>query len=250
MDTHDSSVLVTGAASGIGLATAQRLRHRGHTVVALDRPGTLSSWDGPCVEGDLSTEAARSELRTRLDEVLDRTQQLTGIVNCAGVAGAVAPYEEVAEAEERLIFEVNYFALGWVCKIVGPRLTRGGAIVNVASVDGLRARPLMAHYASSKHAVVGLTTSVARELSSRGVRVNAVAPGPVDTQMMRSIGAEQSERTSDDEPDGYRRLLESRIPLGRYAQPEELAAVITFLLSDEASYITGAVIPVDGGLTC
>ncbi|MGP5931202.1 SDR family NAD(P)-dependent oxidoreductase [Corynebacterium glyciniphilum] len=249
MINGSSAVIVTGAGGGIGRSTVQHLISDGVAVVGVDRPGAFGDVDYVTVEADLSTDDGRQHLTHRLTEIRQIQGPFGGLVSCAGVSGDVGAYSDIREADERRVFEVNYFALGAVTRVVTPLLGEGAAIVNIASVDGVTARPLMAHYSASKHAVVGLTRSIAKELAGRGIRVNAVAPGPTETTMMQSIGEEQSSAVAGDAV-SYRKELEARVPLGRYALADEIADAACFLLSSQATYITGVVLPVDGGLTC
>ena len=122
---------------------------------------------------------------------------------------------------------------------------RGGAIVNVASVSGIGGGRFTTAYTASKHAVVGMTKIAAAELASSGIRVNAVCPAPTSTEMMFSMERTQS---PPDDPEAVRRGMTRMIPMGRYGEPEEIAAVVLFLASSASSFMTGAAVPVDGGL--
>ena len=132
-------------------------------------------------------------------------------------------------------------------KLVAPALLRrgGGTIVNTASVAGLRGSAGLSAYSISKHAVIGLTRSAASEYAALGVRVNAVCPGPINTAMGQQLDAGYNPQ----DPQAGHERVQSRIPMARYGKSEEVAALVCFLLSDEASYITGAAYPVDGGMT-
>ena len=219
-------VLVTGAASGIGAATGKVLADAGWDVVAAD----VTRAEG-VVPLDVTDEAD-------WDKVLDDTAPLSGLVNCAGIRTRSSIANTSAEDFQRHL-QVN---------VLGPWLgIRGflrrhqsgtaGAIVNVSSVNAEIAVPNQAHYVASKGAVSALTRAAAIEAAPLGVRVNAVAPGPVRTPMT-------AERLGDPEQAAW---LNARVPMGRVAEPAEIAEVIAFLLSEKASYVTGEVLFTDGG---
>ena len=221
-----SRVLVTGGASGIGAATCRVLAGEGLDVVAAD----ISSADGiVCL--DVSDEAA-------WDRVLDQAGPLAGLVNCAGIRTRGSIVDTSVEEFQRHM-QVNVIGtwLGIRGFLRRHRPGTAGAIVNVSSVNAEIAVPDQAHYVASKGAVSALTRAAAVEAAPLGVRVNAVAPGPVRTPMT-------AERLGDPQQAAW---LDTRVPMGRVAEPAEIAEVISFLLSDKSSYITGEVLFTDGG---
>lgn len=239
-------VMVTGGASGIGLATAEALAAAGACVgvadlqsqAARDVAEAISRSGGQAIALPLdvrdaaATEAAVAELEARFGPV-------RGLVTAAGLSRP-APAESMDEASWDLVVDTNLKGMFLSCQAVGRRmLAHGrGAIVNISSVNALGGFAGRSNYCSAKFGVTGLTDVLAIEWGRRGIRVNAVAPNGVDTPLVRN-GIPPSFVTE---------VLENRTPLGRMAKPAEVASVVLFLLSDAASYVTGATLPVDGGL--
>ncbi|MBX3574008.1 MAG: SDR family oxidoreductase [Mesorhizobium sp.] len=239
-------VMVTGGASGIGLATAEALAAAGASVgvadlqshAARDVVEAISRSGGQAIALPLdvrdaaATEAAVAELEARFGPV-------GGLVTAAGLSRP-APAESMDEASWDLVVDTNLKGMFLSCQAVGRRmLAHGrGAIVNISSVNALGGFAGRSNYCSAKFGVTGLTDVLAIEWGRRGIRVNAVAPNGVDTPLVRN-GIPPSFVTE---------VLENRTPLGRMAEPAEVASVVLFLLSDAASYVTGATLPVDGGL--
>lgn len=219
-------VLVTGGASGIGAETCRVLGDGGWGVVA----GDAVSAEG-VVSLDVTDEAA-------WDRVLDDAGPLAGLVNCAGIRTRSNIVDTAVEDFERHL-QVNVIGTWLGIRGFLRRHPPGtaGAIVNVSSVNAEIAVPNQAHYVASKGAVSALTRAAAIEAAPLGVRINAVAPGPVRTPMT-------AERLGDPEQAAW---LDARVPMGRVAEPAEIAEVILFLLSEKASYITGEVLFTDGG---
>ncbi len=211
--------LVTGASRGIGAATVERLRRDEWHVETAER-GTGF---------DLGEPGAGTAAVERLDRV-DAVVCNAGTTVRAGVL-------EVSREEWDRVLAVNLGGVFEVAQAAARRMvdTGGGSIVLVASLMSFIGGYNIAPYTASKGGVAQLAKAMSNELAGRGVRVNAVAPGYVETEMATTL------------EDWKRREVEARIPLGRFAQPEEIADVIAFLLSDDARYVTGAVIPVDGG---
>jgi NAD(P)-dependent dehydrogenase (short-subunit alcohol dehydrogenase family) len=163
----------------------------------------------------------------------------------AAIEGAIAPVEAYDPATFDRVLAVNVRGVYLTLRHALPALRRAGAgsVVTVASQAGLRGVPGLSGYVASKHAVVGLTKGVALEAARDGIRVNCVCPGPTDTRMMRDI--EDVVRAGGGDPSSF----VDRIPVGRYGQPEEIAALIVWLLTDAPAFLTGAILPVDGAMT-
>ena len=236
--------VVTGAASGIGEAVARRLLADGVEVVAVDRDEAGLERIAAHGARPLQADLARPE---DLDAVVDAAQGGDYLVNAAGII-RLRPIFETTMGDWQDIFAVNGAAVFFLCQRIGPRLRPGGAIVNLSSTSAKSSGTTEAAvYAASKAAVISFTRSFAYALASRPVRVNAICPGIVDTPMQERVlheVASARETTYDD-------LAQARltaVPLGRTASSDECAGVIAFLLSDEASYMTGQAINFSGGL--
>jgi NAD(P)-dependent dehydrogenase (short-subunit alcohol dehydrogenase family) len=228
--------LVTGAAGDIGSAVAAALTARGARVIAADRTGADVELDVTSAAQWDATVAGIERVHGRLDVV----------VNAAGVVGPAGPLWTQSPEDFEAVMRTNATGTFLALRAVLPLMCeRGGAIVNLASTAGILGLPGMSPYVASKHAVVGLTRAAAVEGARFGVRVNAVCPGPTAGRMMDAI--EHGARPDD--PARARTVYEAAIPLRRYALPEEIASMIAHLTSPAAAYVTGAVIPVDGGMS-
>lgn len=240
---HNQTIIVTGAGSGIGRATAVRLVEEGARVVGVDisptrleELKTLLGGRIVTVDGDLSQQPTVD----RVVAAAGADAQIDGLANIAGIMDGFEPTAEISDETWERVLAVNVTAMMRMTRAVLPgMIERGkGSIVNVSSEAGLRASAAGTPYTVSKHAVNGLTLSTAFFYTPKGVRCNAVAPGPVATNIEAPFrSAYAQERLGP--------LMQTTIPA--IAEPAALAAAITWLLSDEASDVSGAIVPVDGG---
>ena len=251
-------VIVTGAAKGIGRAIAARCLKEGAKVVLVDRDAVvlrdtvdeLTAREGESsdvrispVTGDLSEEAT---IRKMVDTALDNHGRLDGLVNNAGIFGSYNRFENNSIDEFEKMIAVNVRPAWMAMKYAKPAMLAsesGGSIVNVASMAAMRANRGLSLYGMTKGAVANLTLNAATEFAKYNVRVNAICPGPIDTDMLGTVEEFIDARHSE----VSRAKISETIPLGRYGKPEEIAAVATFLLSDDAGFVTGVRMPVDGG---
>ena len=245
------TALITGAASGIGRATAQLFAAAGHAVVLadLDEAGLNATYDLLVADGADPLSAATMpcdvSVEVEVEAAVRGTVKAFGgidvLVQSAGIEGPVKPLVQQTGDDWARVFGVNVMGTFFGLRHALPHMAKAGrgAVVNVASVAGLNAFPLHAAYAASKHAVVGMTRTAAVEMARAGVCVNAVCPGFTDTPMVAD-GLRQMGQTVDD--------LTRRIPTRRLGTPDEVAAAIAYLCSDAAAYVTGQTLVVDGGL--
>jgi 3-oxoacyl-[acyl-carrier protein] reductase len=230
------TALVTGASRGIGRAIALELARAGASVVLGYRSGAdeavavAKEAGGRAFAADVSDPADAQRL-------VEEAGDLDILVNNAGLTrdGLIA---RMPDDDWRAVIETNLSSVFYTCRAVARSMMRrrSGSIVNVSSVVGLHGNPGQTNYSASKAGIIGFTKALARELGSRGVRANVVAPGYVDTRLTQVISEEM------------RGLMLANTPLGRLGDPEDVAGAVRFLCSDEASFITGEVLLVDGGL--
>lgn len=240
------AAVVTGAASGIGQAITISLVDAGWRVVGFDLPGR--SFDAGASVDWVGVDVSDADaLERRFADAVATHGPISLLCNNAGIEGPTVPIVELALADFDCVMAINLRAAFVLTRAALAHMgaNSGGAIVNVASIGGLRASDGVPAYVVSKHALVGLTRAAAREAPRAGVRVNAVCPGPIDTSMMATIEA----GLDPADPSGNRRNREGRIPMRRYGRADEVAATVLWLASDAASFVNGACIVIDGGST-
>lgn len=241
--TSDQTVIITGAARGIGLATAKEFFNHGYQVAMLDNNATelaasASYFNSSDKIISLIKDISRpSEVDSAVNIVLEKFGSISALVNNAGIADFM-PAEQTSFEIFREILSVNLEGAFLCSQACAPTMLeqKQGAIVNVTSISGFRASTLRTAYGTSKAALAHLTKQFAAEWGNAGIRVNAVAPGPIDTAMAKKVHTP-----------AIRADYHNAIPLNRYGTEEEVAKVIYFLCSDDASYVNGQEIAVDGG---
>ena len=240
----DRVAIVTGAARGIGLAIAQRLHAAGARVViadideiaAADAAGALDV-DRARVVGVGADVTNGTSVENMVAATLDAFGRIDILINNAGITGASLPLWELDYTTWERVLDVNLNGVFRCCKAaIGPmREQARGAIVNVASIAGKEGNPNLIPYSASKAGVIALTKALAKETATQGIRVNAVAPAVVETDILKQMT-----------PETVRYML-SKIPMNRFGKMEEIAAVVHFLASDDASFVTGQTYDVSGG---
>jgi 3alpha(or 20beta)-hydroxysteroid dehydrogenase len=243
--------VVTGGAGEIGLAVTARLVSEGAAVLIVDRDRDLlerakTTFPNDSVATVVADVATPEGNTVWTKAALDAFGRIDLVHNNAGIEGRIAPIVDLALDDVDRVLAVNvggaFLTLQASLRIMRAQQT-GGAVVNSASYAGHRGLRNLSAYVMSKHAVVGLTRCGALEAAAYGVRVNAIAPGPIRTRMMRSIECGHE----PDEPMRVRQRTLESIPMARYGEVDEVAAAVCWLLSEESSYLNGVVLPLDGG---
>lgn len=248
MRLNGKSALVTGAASGFGAEIARVFAREGAKVTILDLNGdgakAVASEIGPAAIAVQADVTSCSNVEAAVAAALDHAGRLDIVVNNAGWTHRNKPLLEVTEEEFDRVYAINVKSIYHMTSIVVPRMTEqgGGVMINIGSVAGIRPRPGLTWYNSTKGAVNLLTRSLAVELAPRKIRVNCVAP------VMGATGLLEFFMGVPDTPENRARFI-ATIPLGRLAEPKDIAGACLYLASDEAEFVTGVVLEVDGGRT-
>ncbi|MDQ0351355.1 NAD(P)-dependent dehydrogenase (short-subunit alcohol dehydrogenase family) [Alkalibacillus filiformis] len=250
MSFNGKSVVITGGAGGIGIASAKQFLDEGAKVLLVDlnEEALVSAKQelGEQVFTYAANVAKEEEVKGYVQYAKEQLGSIDVFFNNAGIDGKFGLITEQQADDLDAVLNVNVKGVFYGLKHVIPVMTEngGGAIVNTSSVAGLIGSPGMSPYIASKHAVIGLTKTAALEGVDQGIRVNSVCPAPVDTEMMRSIESGMNPEDSE----SAKEQQASAIPMGRYAEAEEIANLVTFLASDKASYINSSHYTIDGGL--
>lgn len=247
MDLNGKVALVTGGSRGIGAAIALKLASLGAdlvinyvgeseeaTAAEVEKEVKAKGSKALAIEADVTDEV---QVKSMVEEVMEKWEKVDVLVNNAGITRDALALR-MKSSDWNSVIQVNLTGAFYCAQAVLKSMmkARSGSIVNIASIVGLRGNAGQANYAASKAGLIALTKSLAKEVGPRGIRVNAVAPGFIETPMTKHLSGEVRERARE------------MIPLGRFGQPAEVAAVVAFLASDEASYVNGAIVSVDGGL--
>ena len=241
MNALSKTALVTGAARGIGLAIASRLAADGARVALLDLDGAAADAAAKKIGSGAIALAAdvtkASEVESAVSRVVQEWGRLDILVNNAGITGRSFPIWELSDEDWRRVIDADLTSVFLCCRAAVKVMLRQGSgrIINIASIAGKEGNPTLVPYSAAKAGVIGLTKALAKEVCTRGILVHAIAPAVIGTELLQ-----QMEKSTVD-------LLVSKIPMGRMGRPEEVAALVAWLASDDCSFTTGAVHDLSGG---
>ncbi|MDL2141689.1 SDR family NAD(P)-dependent oxidoreductase [Flavobacterium tructae] len=243
---ENKAAVVTGAAGGIGRATAERFLKEGASVLLVDLneqalKDTFAELDTDKASYYAANVADENQTKAYVQAAIDQFGKIDIFFANAGIEGVMKPIEEYPSEVFDRVYNVNVKGTFLGLKYIIPKITDGGSIIITSSIGGFGSSPFASAYVASKHAVMGLMRTAALELASRKVRVNTVHPSQTNTRMMKDIEKDLGDSKA-------RETFSASIPLGRYAEPEEIANMVLFLASDQSEFITGTTFRVDGGM--
>ncbi|MDP1837416.1 MAG: SDR family NAD(P)-dependent oxidoreductase [Reyranella sp.] len=241
--------IVTGAAGSLGLASARRFTEEGARVMLVDRDraaldAALKALPEGRATAMLADVADARETAAYVNATVARWGPIDVLFSNAGISGVIRPVTDYPEDVFDAVMAVNLKGSFLACKYGLPGMRDGGSIIMTSSVVGVTSDPGIAAYAASKHGLIGLMRTVAKEVASRRIRVNVVAPGPIDNDFQRTVESGLTQALGTDAG----KFLDSVIPLGRHAKAEEVAESVLFLASDRSAFTTGSVLMADGGM--
>lgn len=254
MNLKDKVVIITGAAGNIGEEAARQFSEEGAKLALVDvnEEGLQQVVDDLQLEDEnyitVKTDVTKeSDVKNYVDQTVETFGRIDVFFNNAGFQGKITPLTELSADDFDAVQSVNvkgaFLGLKHVLKVMNEQ--ESGSIINSSSISGLLASPMQTAYVTSKHAIIGLTKVAALENAINGVRVNAICPSPVDSEMMRRI----EKGMNPEDTEGTQAIISEKIPAGRYATSEEIVNLVVFLASDKSQFINGQAYPIDGGYT-